>query len=156
MKQYRHNTVKIVVMINIGLLALMGCSKDDTPQPQPITPDTTVGATDEPIGYYNSQYVQDSMIGKWAIYKHTYIGTTNYEQYQPQPYDLITITSNTIQYNMDTPEPYTYNQFNIKSLSYNYYVKDMDQPNTWMYVLDSNLVLPTGIDTVYYSMAKVQ
>jgi len=140
----------------IALLTLISCSKEETPQPKQNATNTPLSTTNTTT-YYNSFYVGYNLNGKWSIYKHTYIGVdTTYEIYTTQPHNTLTLTNNLIQYNMDTPEAYTYSNYNIQSSSYNYYVKDMDQPSTWMYVLDSNIILPIGIDTVYYSLARVQ
>jgi len=153
-KLFRKRKAKIVT--SILLIAIISCSKDNTITPIHNTSTPIDYSTHTTPHYYTSTFVRDSMIGQWSIYKLTYIGAdTTYESYQPQPYHTITISINTMQYNNTTPEVYTYNNFNIQSLTYNYYVVDMYEDRTWMYVLDSNIVPPIGIDTVYYSLARL-
>jgi hypothetical protein len=143
------------IILTVSLISLISCSKSDTPTP--VEDNTTVSTTPPTTSYYNSTYVQGAMVGTWSIYKHThhtYTGT--HEVYTPQPNDVIRFTTNTIQYNGGTYEPYVYSSYDIESINHHYYIEDMSSDSNWIYMYTYTPSYEIGYDTMFYSLARVQ
>ncbi len=141
------------IILTVSLISLISCSKSDTPTP--IEQHEKI-STPLITSYYSSTYVQGAMVGRWAIYKHTHTThTTTYEVYTTQPNDVIEFTTNTIQHNGGTPEPYIYSSYDIQSTNHHYYVSDMND-STWMYMYTYTPSYIAGFDTMFYSLSRVQ
>ena len=134
------------------LILLIGCAKKETPTPIPPTHTPPQQQTN----YFNSQFVQDNLIGNYNVYKETHIGNdTTYEYYLPT-YIVIQITATTITHNPPaTPEPYTYTNYNITSTNHHYIVNDMSEDATWLYIEVTNGSYITGFNRMFYSLSRI-
>jgi hypothetical protein len=152
MKQYRYNTIKIVVMINMGLLALMGCTKEkETPIPMVYPSQLVTVDTD----YYNSTFVGSNMVGKWAVYKHTHATHDSVYEVYLQVTDIMIYTHTNVTFNFNPIESYIYNAYDIQSANHHYYVEDMNEDKDWMYLYTYTPSYVQGFDTLYLSCTRV-